>query len=48
MLGINYSTAKTLIRRFKTRGHKLNKEFIIGCSQWFDHYENKDLKRCTY
>ena len=47
-LNLNYSTAKTLIRRFKTRGHKLNHEFIIGCSLWFDIYELQTRKRCTY
>jgi hypothetical protein len=45
---LNYSTAKTLIRRFKTRGQKLNKEFIVGCSRWFEIYDSPSQPRCSY
>jgi hypothetical protein len=47
-MDLNYSTAKTLIRRFKTRGQKLNKEFIVGCSRWFEIYDCPSQPRCGY
>ena len=46
-LEINYSTAKTLMRRFKTRGEKINHVFFAGVDNWFRVY-GAQRKRCGY
>lgn len=37
-LGINYSTAKTLMRKFKNTGEDMNYDVLRGISDWFENY----------
>lgn len=46
-LGINYSTAKTLMRKFKNCGEELNMEILKGISDWFEIY-SIERERCAY
>jgi hypothetical protein len=47
VLNINYSTAKTLMRKFKRYGEPLKEEVILGISQWYDIYRH-ERGRCGY
>lgn len=40
-LGINYSTAKTLMRKFKNTGEDVNYDVLRGISDWFENYSIK-------
>jgi hypothetical protein len=47
LLDINYSTAKTLMRRFKNYGEDIDMQILKGISDWFEIYE-VERERCTY
>jgi hypothetical protein len=46
-LEINYSTAKTLMRKYKYHGNTINPSVLEGICSWYDIYEVR-RERCHY
>jgi len=44
---MNYSTAKTILRKYKYEGNELNLEALIGISHWYENYAERKV-RCSY